>query len=559
MLIKFTSSGRGGGGTVAAYLTDATRQGREHAAPEVIRGDMDRTRALIDSLSRRWTYTHGVLSFAPEDAPTEVEQHNAMDAFERVAFAGLDPEQFDITWVRHTHTGPGSGVDEAGRERRGGRVELHFVVPRVELTTGRALNIAPPGWERTFAPLRDALNLQHGWARPDDPERARELHGVPSRARTHEGLTLRAGREGVHAYVTALVAAGQVTDRASLVEALEGAGLSVPRQGKDYLTVADPKSGERLRMKGRLYEKGWSYDAELDRAAAGEAGHAVGRDRAPDHERAEAAWREVESRVRDRAQFHERLFARGARDRDAALERGPEQAQALGPLVVGGPGADLAHHGGAHSLVALALDEPERLEGNVVGDSIRHGGDRHVPDIPLRGAELSPSAGGDHGRDLSARRGAEAVSGAAHGRGAARATTGAGGWELEDGEPHALRARLARSVRELGERIRGLAQAVRGHGERALGLVQASWGTDRGHRAEAGGLERALGRLGLSLDHADAANTRLGRCREQVDGRVGEVVRAREAERVRQVEQERGRERTHSWGLSHGHDDGWGL
>ena len=183
-------------------------------------------------------------------------------------------------------------------------------------------------------PSRDALNFQHGWARPDDPERARELHGVPSQARTHEGLTLRAGREGVHAYVTALVAAGQVTDRASLVEALEGAGLSVPRQGKDYLTVADPESGERLRMKGRLYEKGWSYDAELDRASRREAGYAVGRDRAPDHERAEAAWREVEARVRDRAQFHERLFARGARDRDAALEPGLGEAQALGPLVV---------------------------------------------------------------------------------------------------------------------------------------------------------------------------------------------------------------------------------
>ena len=69
MLIKFTSSGRGGGGTVAAYLTDPDRAGREHAAPEVIRGDMDRTRALIDSITRRWTYTHGVLSFAPEDRP----------------------------------------------------------------------------------------------------------------------------------------------------------------------------------------------------------------------------------------------------------------------------------------------------------------------------------------------------------------------------------------------------------------------------------------------------------------------------------------------------------
>ena len=92
MLIKFTSGGRGGGGTIATYLTDASRHGREHAAPEVVRGDMTRTRELIDSIERKWTYTHGVLSFAPEDAPTEAQQHEAMDAFERVAFAGLDPD-----------------------------------------------------------------------------------------------------------------------------------------------------------------------------------------------------------------------------------------------------------------------------------------------------------------------------------------------------------------------------------------------------------------------------------------------------------------------------------
>ena len=103
---------------------------------------------------------------------SEAKQQEAMDAFERLAFAGMDPEQYDITWVRHQHT-------------EGGRVELHFVTPRMELTTGKALNIAPPGWERSYAPLRDALNWSHGWARPDDPDRATELHRTPERA--HEG------------------------------------------------------------------------------------------------------------------------------------------------------------------------------------------------------------------------------------------------------------------------------------------------------------------------------------------------------------------------------------
>ena len=64
MLIKFTSGGRGGGRTIAEYLTSPERQGRDHAPPEVVRGDMDRTRDLIDSIERKWSYTHGVVSFA---------------------------------------------------------------------------------------------------------------------------------------------------------------------------------------------------------------------------------------------------------------------------------------------------------------------------------------------------------------------------------------------------------------------------------------------------------------------------------------------------------------
>ena len=81
-------------------------------------------------------------SIAMEDAPSEDEQRAVMDEFERVAFAGLDPEQHDITWVRHSHTSRPEGGALGDRD---GRAELHFLTPRMELTTGRALNIAPPG------------------------------------------------------------------------------------------------------------------------------------------------------------------------------------------------------------------------------------------------------------------------------------------------------------------------------------------------------------------------------------------------------------------------------
>jgi len=64
--------------------------------PEVLRGNPERTEALIDASRHQWTYRAGVISFADSDAPTEDQQAEVMDGFERLAFAGLDPEQYEV-------------------------------------------------------------------------------------------------------------------------------------------------------------------------------------------------------------------------------------------------------------------------------------------------------------------------------------------------------------------------------------------------------------------------------------------------------------------------------
>ncbi len=496
MLIKFTSGGRGGGRTISAYLTAPDREGRDHAPPEVVRGDIDRTRDLIDSINRRWSYTHGVVSFAMEDAPTEDQQRQVMDRFAALAFAGLDPEQYDITWVRHQHT-------------EGGRVELHFVTPRMELTTGKALNIAPPGWESTFRPLRDFLNHSHGWARPDDPERARELQGGP--VRDLEGFSLREGREALHGLLLGLVGAGAIQDRAGLVAALEDAGMSVPRQGKDYITVQDPETEERFRLKGRIYEKDWSYDAELDRAVASASRGADRRDRGPDLGRAEEARREFEARIGSRAAFHAGRYPRDAGELDiSAGERERHRA-----LVVGRADRDLGDGGG---LVGLALLDARAFDCR----------DRALSNLHARGTELSDVARGNRGNDLSAGREADALYGPA-------------GGGLSDGPADPLRARLARAVRDIGARVRGLADGLKGYGERLAELLREGWGADQGDRGAAEGFDRALAGLGHSLDRADAANESLGRCREQVAGHTEELEH--EIARVAQ------RDRGWDWGM----------
>ncbi|XQZ55998.1 hypothetical protein E2979_22350 (plasmid) [Paracoccus yeei] len=497
MLIKFTRGGRGGGGQIAAYLIAHDREGREHAPPEVVRGDMDRTRDLIDSIERKWSYTHGVLSFALEDSPSEAQQQEAMDAFERLAFAGMDPEQYDITWVRHQHT-------------EGGRIELHFVTPRMELTTGKALNIAPPGWERSFAPLRDALNWSQGWARPDDPERATELHRAPER--THESFRLREGREGVHAYLTALVAAEKVTDRETMVAALQEAGLQVPRQGKDYLTVQDPESGEKFRMKGRIYEKGWTYDRELDRASTTAAVKSDSRDRGIDLGRAEAARHALEAAMRSRAAHHAERYPRhepehGTRTKDRALDRS---------VVVGSAYHDLASDRG---LVGLALD-----------------GSRSVAaaDLQERGAELPGPARRDRTDDLSAGRTSVSV-------------YETPGGDLNHEPAHPVRAELARAVRGLGQRLNDLARSVRNHIEAVAGLVRDRANTLGQDREEAARNREFSREAARGFEHANRAYHELGAAGERVAERTETLVQERKAHEW-ELERAARRERDRDWG-----------
>ena len=109
MLIKFFPNGQGRGSGPVGYLIayqvlayDANRDLIRNAdgqpthtirdpRPEVLRGNPDRTEALIDASPHAWTYRAGVISFAADDAPTEAQQAEIMDGFEKLAFAGLDP------------------------------------------------------------------------------------------------------------------------------------------------------------------------------------------------------------------------------------------------------------------------------------------------------------------------------------------------------------------------------------------------------------------------------------------------------------------------------------
>lgn len=248
MYIKVFPHGKGNGKSPTHYLVRLDYPNRKENLPVVLRGDVLETQQIIDSLSTQWKFTAGVLSWHPDDAVSPEKEQEIMDAFEKLAFAGLEQDQRNILWVRHSHAK---------------HHELHFVIPRVELYGGKAYNPCPPGWQKSFDVLRDYFNLKENWARPDDPKRARLY--VPEQADLKNARLIRWGKtplkkeereqakEALHTYLIQQIENGKIKNRTDIIQTLQDIGLQINRQGKDYITVVDPTSKEKLRLKGAMY------------------------------------------------------------------------------------------------------------------------------------------------------------------------------------------------------------------------------------------------------------------------------------------------------------------
>ena len=307
MHLKFLARGTGSAAAAAAYLlAEWDAAGTRRAAVEVLRGDPHEVAAVADDLPFKHRYTSGLMAWSPEDAPTRAELERVVDEFEETAWTGLERDRY--VWAVILH-----------RDHDGG-VHLHIFAARCDLATGRSLNIAPPGWQKTFDPLRDALNFEHGWSRPDDPARARPTRPAPYRAYL-DAETLRAGwevepnpRELIGQHLMTRVAAGTVTDRAGVVAALEELDLEVTRQGEHYVTARHPETGDRWRLKGTLYERDFDRERFVRQQAPEPSGDREPADRGDAAARAAEAWQDVEEQRGQRAKYHQARYGRGSRE-----------------------------------------------------------------------------------------------------------------------------------------------------------------------------------------------------------------------------------------------------
>lgn len=157
MLVKFTRNGKGRGDSAVNYLLGKNRD-REQA--QVLRGDPEQTLQVINSLKFAQNYTSGVLSFEEPDL-TKKQKNKIMTLFEKTMFAGMDHDQFEISWIQHKDKG---------------RLELNFLIANCELQTGKRFQ---PFWHKAdkywVNEFQNMINAGLNLADPHDPARQRSL------------------------------------------------------------------------------------------------------------------------------------------------------------------------------------------------------------------------------------------------------------------------------------------------------------------------------------------------------------------------------------------------
>ena len=158
MIVKFL--GNKGGGSAGATMDYMLGKDRDREGAILLSGDPDLTARIADNLDFQNRYTVGVLSFEESDLE-ERQKQEIMQSFEDTLLAGLERDQYDITWIEHQDKG---------------RLELNFIIPNVELSTGKRLQ---PYFDQADRPLvenwKQVTNFEHGLSDPHAPDKAQAI------------------------------------------------------------------------------------------------------------------------------------------------------------------------------------------------------------------------------------------------------------------------------------------------------------------------------------------------------------------------------------------------
>lgn len=232
MIVKFLPTRDGGGlGSVNYLLNERQKQG----TARVLKGNEAQTRAIISQIHYKQKTTFGVLSFAEKasDISDETKQEIIKD-FERHLLGDYMKDRVNILWVEHSD--------------KDGRLELNFLIPKVDLVSGKSFNPYYDKRDRTNINLwKRTINDEYNFISPDDPKNQYNQNRHKATIEQHNTII------ELDNQLKDLVSQGLIINRTHLIELLSSSGYEVTRQPKSGISIKIPNQKKPFRLKGGIY------------------------------------------------------------------------------------------------------------------------------------------------------------------------------------------------------------------------------------------------------------------------------------------------------------------
>ncbi|GHP97310.1 hypothetical protein VN1204_15000 [Helicobacter pylori] len=236
MLVKFWGINQGGGdgdGSVNYLLNERVEQG----TAKVLKGDANLTKSLLLSLTQKHKACVGCLSFE-ESNIDESLKYELMESFENALLTESMQNRYNILWVEHTDKG---------------RLELNFVIPRIDLITQKAFTPYYHSADITrIDTWKDCINLKYNFTNPKDLEKQHNIQ--QHQTKNPKNKELLATYEKLDKLIQDNL--GKLfNSRGDIINFLKSNQCEVTRQGKDYISVKLPNEPKTKRLKGFYYHE----------------------------------------------------------------------------------------------------------------------------------------------------------------------------------------------------------------------------------------------------------------------------------------------------------------
>ncbi len=236
MLVKFWGINQGGGdgdGSVNYLLNERVEQG----TAKVLKGDANLTKSLLLSLTQKHKACVGCLSFE-EPNIDESLKYELMESFENALLTQEMQGRYNILWVEHTDKG---------------RLELNFVIPKIDLERQKAFN---PYYHKVdlkrIDTWKDCINLKHNFTNPKDLEKQHNIQ--QHQTKNPQNKELLATYEKLDKLIQDNLGT-LFNSRDDIINFLKDNQCEVTRQGKDYISVKLPNQQKAKRLKGFYYHE----------------------------------------------------------------------------------------------------------------------------------------------------------------------------------------------------------------------------------------------------------------------------------------------------------------